>query len=111
MATGHGVPERADVPVLRARAGGPAARFASRVGSHPAAVFFAALLSAFAGLVGLSVLLGLLLTDGLLSVDGVKRADERAIDSLAGARTPFLTDVSGIASDVGGAPVLAPWPA
>jgi undecaprenyl-diphosphatase len=70
-------------------------------------VFVAALLSAFAVLLGLSVLLGLLLTDGLLSIDGVRRADERAIDSLAAARTPFLTDASGIASDVGGATVLA----
>jgi len=99
--------DRHRVPVLGARAGGPAARFASHLGWHPAAVFVAALLSAFAVLLGLSVLLGLLLTDGLLSIDGVRRADERAIDSLAAARTPFLTDASGIASDVGGATVLA----
>ena len=107
MAAGREVTGRADVPVLRARAGGPAERFASRVGWRPAAVFVAALLAAFAGLVGLSVLLGLLVTDGLLSIDEVKRADERAIDWLAAARTPLLTDVSGIASDVGGAPALA----
>ena len=50
--------ERGDrwaVPVLRARAGGPAERFAARIGvRHPAAVFFAALLAGFVVLAGVS---------------------------------------------------------
>jgi membrane-associated phospholipid phosphatase len=102
--------ERTDggaVPVLSARPGGPAERFAQAVGMrHPAAVFFVALLSAFVVLAGISLLLGLFVTDVLLHTGGVGRADESAVESIVADRTPFLTDASEVGSTVGGAPVL-----
>src|SRR4051794_36867437 len=99
--------DRWAVPVLRARAGGPAERFAGRVGRrHPAAVFVAALLAGFVVLAGLSLLLGLFVTDVLLHVGGLGRTDESTIESIVADRTPFLTDASVVGSAVGGAPVL-----
>jgi membrane-associated phospholipid phosphatase len=95
------------VPVLRARPGGPAERFARSVGlRHPAAVFFVALLSAFVVLAATSLLLALFVTDVLVHAGGVGRADESAIESIVAERTPFLTDASAVGSTVGGAPVL-----
>ena len=59
--------ESSTLPVLRARPGGPAERFAGLIGgSHPAATFFAALLLGFAVLAGLAILLGLFVTDVLV---------------------------------------------
>ena len=59
--------DRWAVPVLDARRGGPAERFASRMrGRHPAAVFFAALLAGFIVLALISIALGVLVTDVLL---------------------------------------------
>jgi len=110
MAAGRRGAEREDrwtVPMLEARAGGSAERFAGWIGTkHPVAVFFAALLSGFAVLAGLSLLLGLFVTDVLLHVGGVGHADESVITSIVADRTPFLTDVSEVGSTVGGAPVL-----
>jgi membrane-associated phospholipid phosphatase len=98
---------RAHVPVLQARAGGPAEHFADLVGSRrPAAVFTAALLTGFAVLAGLSILLGLLVTDVILRTGGVASADESVVTSIVADRTPFLTDLSSVGSAVGGAPVL-----
>jgi membrane-associated phospholipid phosphatase len=99
-------PARAVVPVLEARRGGPAERFADVVGAHPAAVFVAALLCGYLALAGLSLLLGLFVTDVLVGVGGVEEADESAITSLVAERTPFLNDASSVGSAVGGAPVL-----
>ena len=97
--------ERWALPVLRSRAGSLAERFADSIGRrHPAAVFFAALLSGFAVLAALSIGLGLLVTDVLVGALG--GTDENAIESLAADRTPFLTDVSAVGSAVGGAPLL-----
>ena len=60
------------VPVLGARRGGPAERFAGRLrGRHPAAVFFAALLAGFAALALVSIALGILVTDVLLDIGGL----------------------------------------
>jgi len=99
--------DRWAVPVLRARDGGSAERFAGWIGTtHPAAVFFAALLSGFAILAGVSLLLGLLVTDVVLQAGGVGHADESVVTSIVADRTPFLTDVSSVGSMVGGAPVL-----
>jgi membrane-associated phospholipid phosphatase len=99
-------PDRS-APVLHARVGGVAERFADMVGArHPAAVFVAALLCGFIVLAGASMLLGLFVTDVLLHVDGVQSTDESAITSLVADRTPFLTGASGVGSAVGGAPVL-----
>ena len=68
----HGV-----VPILDARPGGVAQRFAASIeGRHPAAVFFAAVLAGYVVLASLAVLLG------------------------------FLTDLSSLGSTLGGAPVL-----
>jgi undecaprenyl-diphosphatase len=93
------------VPVLRSRAGSLAERFAGTLGRrHPAAVFFAALLSGFALLAILSIGLGLLVTDVLVGALG--GTDESTIESIAADRTPFLTDVSAVGSAVGGAPLL-----
>ena len=95
------------VPVLQARPGGPAERFAGFMGGkHPAAVFFAAALAGFVVLAGLAILLGLLVTDVLVHTAGIGRADESAVVSIVHERTGFLTDLSSIGSMVGGAPVL-----
>ena len=99
--------DRWSPPVLSARAGSPAERFAGWVGKrHPVAVFFAALLTGFAVLAGLSVLLGLLVTDVLLHTGRLAETDRSTVESLVAERTPFLTDASEIGSAVGGAPVL-----
>src|SRR5690348_10299213 len=95
------------LPVFAARPGGPAQRFAERVGRHhPVAVFFAALLTGFALLAGFAVLLGLLVTDVLVPIQAVGSVDDGFVESLAADRTPFLTDVSAVATAAGGAPVL-----
>jgi membrane-associated phospholipid phosphatase len=95
------------VPLLDARAGGPADRFARRLGGHhPAGVFFAAILAGFAILALIGIALGLLLTDVLLRAGGVARADNSAVTSLVADRTPSLTDASEIGSALGGAPLL-----
>jgi membrane-associated phospholipid phosphatase len=99
--------DRWGLPVLEARRGGPAERFAGRLrGRHPAAVFFAAVVAGFVvrGLV--SIALGLLVTDVLLDIGGLRRADESFVNSLVAERTPFLTDASEVGSTVGGAPLL-----
>jgi membrane-associated phospholipid phosphatase len=102
-----GQEDRGPVSVLQARAGGPAERFIGVLGRrHPALVFVAALLSGFAVLAGLSLLLGLFVTDVLVHTGGVGRTDESAIESIVRERTPLLTDASSVGSAVGGAPVL-----
>ena len=95
------------VPVLRARDGGPAERFADLFGrAHPAAVFAAALICGYLALAAVSILLALFITDVLVNVGGIGSADESAIASIVADRTPFLTDASSVGSAVGGAPVL-----
>lgn len=90
------------LPVLTPRPGGPAERFARRLGGrHPALVFFAALLLGFALAAALSIGLGLLVTDVLVKEGGVASADESFVRSLVMERTPFLTDLSSIGSTVG----------
>ena len=98
----HGV-----VPILEARPGGAAQRFAASMeGKHPAAVFFAAVLAGYVVLALLAVLLGVLVTDVLVHTGGIGRADESAVESLVRDRTGFLTDLSSVGSTLGGAPVL-----
>ena len=90
------------VPVLEARPGGPAQRFAGAMeGRHPAVVFFAAVLAGFVVLAGLAILLGLFVTDVLVHTGGIGRADESAVESLVRDRTGVLTDVSSVGSDGG----------
>jgi undecaprenyl-diphosphatase len=94
--------------VLQARPGGPADRFAGMLGDrHPAVVFFAALLSAFAVLVAVSLAVGYVATRVLLDdVSGLRAADNGAIRQLVTERSGFLDTVSMVGSTVGGAPVL-----
>ena len=95
------------VPLLEARRGGLAERFARLLrGRHPAAVFFAALLAGFAVLGLVSIALGLLVTDVLVNTGGLGRTDQSVVESITAERTPFLTDVSAVGSTVGGAPLL-----
>lgn len=99
--------DRWAVPLLQARPGGPAERFAGRLrGWHPAAVFLAAVLAGFAVLSLISIALGLLVTDVLLQTGGLGRTDESTVKSLVAERTPLLTDASEVGSTVGGAPLL-----
>ena len=98
---------RRGLPLLEARRGGPAERFASRLrGRHAAAVFFVAVLAGFAVLALTSIALGILVTDVLLDTGGLGRTDESTVKSIVAERTPFLTDVSEVGSTVGGAPLL-----
>jgi membrane-associated phospholipid phosphatase len=99
--------DRWALPVLGARRGGPAERFAGRLrGRHPAAVFFAALLAGFTVLALISIALGVLVTDVLLDIGGLRATDNSTVKSLVGERTPFLTDMSEVGSTIGGAPLL-----
>jgi membrane-associated phospholipid phosphatase len=99
--------DRGVVPILEARPGGAAQRFAASMeGKHPAAVFFAAVLAGYVVLAGLAVLLGVLVTDVLVHTGGIGRADESAVESLVRERTGFLTSLSSVGSAIGGAPVL-----
>ncbi len=94
---------------LRARPGGPAERFADRIGlRHPAAVFFAALFSAFAVLIVVSLAVGYVLTHVLLDAGGLglSAADNGAIREIVKERSGSLDTLSAIGSTVGGAPVL-----
>jgi undecaprenyl-diphosphatase len=75
-------------------------------GRHPAAVFFAALLTGFAAMALISIALGLLVTDVFLDVGGLRSWDNSFVESLVDERTPFLTDASEVFSTVGGAPLL-----
>ncbi len=95
------------VPLLDARPGGPAARFAGRLrGRHPVAVFVAALLLGFTVLGLISIALGLVVTDVLLHSGGLGRTDNSTVRSIVAERTPFLTDASEVGSSLGGAPLL-----
>lgn len=98
---------RSTVPLLDARRGGSAERFALRWrGRHPAAVFFAAILAGLAVLVLIAIALGLLVTDVLLHDGGWARTDNSFVRSLVAERTPLLTDASAVGSALGGAPFL-----
>jgi membrane-associated phospholipid phosphatase len=103
---GSGSTEHALVPVLEARRGGPAERFADAVSARPALVFAAALICGYLALAACSLLLALLMTDVIVQAGGIGEADESVVTSLVAERTPFLTDASSVGSTVGGAPVL-----
>src|SRR3954453_19370776 len=88
---GHGV------PILEARPGGAARRFAASMeGKHPAAVFFAAVFAGYVVLASVAVLLGVFVTDVLVHTGGIGRADESAVESLVRERSGFLTGVSSV---------------
>ena len=97
--------DNAPMPVLDARAGSRAERFADLLGgAHPAAVFAAALVCGYVVLAAASILLALFVTDVLVKVGGIGSADESAITSIVADRTPFLTDASSVGSAVGRGP-------
>ena len=113
--TGNRAPRRGDghledgwaIPVLHARRGGLAERFAGSLGKlHPIAVFLAAVLAGLAIIAGLSIGIGFLVTRVLMHVWGVGAADERVSVWLAAHRTPSRTDASLIGSIVAGGVVL-----
>ena len=97
------------VPVLAARPGGPAERFAAALGDrHPALVFTLALLGGFLVLAAASILLALLVVHVLINGSGLGLAgtDESFNETLANHRNGTLTTFSEVGSQVGGAPVL-----
>jgi len=95
------------VPVLDARPGSRAERFAGVLhGRHPAVVFLAALLTGFAILALVAIGLGLLVTDVLLRTGDIAATDESTVRDIVAERTPFLTDASYVGSFIGGAPLL-----
>lgn len=98
---------RWDIPVLRARHGGPAERLA-RVfdGLHPAIIFVVAMLVGLAAVAVLSIGCGLLVTRVLEPAWGIGAADERVNVWLAAHRTSSRTDASLVGSIVAGGVVL-----
>jgi membrane-associated phospholipid phosphatase len=95
------------IPVLHAREGGFAERFASSLGRfHPVVVFLAAMLAGLAALAGLSIGLGFLVTRVMLHAWGLGASDERVEVWLATHRTPSRTHASLIGSIVAGGVVL-----
>ena len=99
--------DRWAIPVLSARPGGLAERFAGAVGrTHPIVVFLAAIVAGFAAIAGLSIAIGFLVTHVLVQAWGVGAADERVEVWLAAHRAPWRTDASLIGSIVAGGVVL-----
>jgi membrane-associated phospholipid phosphatase len=101
------VENRRSVPVLHARAGGPAEQVAVWLGGlHPAFVFVVVMLVGLAALAALSIGLGFLVTRVLEQVGGIGAADERVNVWLAAHRTSSRTDASLVGSIVAGGVVL-----
>jgi undecaprenyl-diphosphatase len=99
--------DRWAVPLLEARPGGPAERFARAVGrTHPVLVFLAAILAGFAAIACLSIATGGLVTRILVHAWGVGAADERVEVWLAAHRVAWRTDASLIGSIMAGGVAL-----
>ena len=99
--------DRWDVPVLRARPGGPAERFAGFFGRlHPAVVFVLAMFVGLAMIALLSIGLGLFVTKVLEPAWGIGSADERVNVWLAMHRTSSRTHASLLGSIIAGGVVL-----
>ena len=96
-----------DVPVLRARRGGPAEGLADRFGTlHPVLVFLVTMLAGLVIISALSIGLGALVTGVLEHSWGIGATDERFNVWLAAHRTPARTEASLIGSIVAGGVVL-----
>ncbi|MCY7301455.1 MAG: phosphatase PAP2 family protein [Thermoleophilia bacterium] len=94
-------------PLLEAREGGMADRFAGAVGPvNPIRVFLAAILGGYAILVALTIAAGFLLTEVLLSIGAVASADERISLWLERERTETLVDLSWLGSTLAGGVVI-----
>jgi undecaprenyl-diphosphatase len=103
-------PARGHVPVLAARPGGYAERFAAAIGDRrPASAFALALLSGLLALLATSILLGHLVVDVLVSGSGVglESADESVSDTFASNRTATLTTISEVGAQFGAAVLVA----
>jgi membrane-associated phospholipid phosphatase len=99
--------DRWEIPVLRARRGGFAERFAGSLGTfHPIVVFLAAMLAGLAAIAGLSIGIGFFVTRVLLHAWGLGASDERVEVWLAAHRTSSRTHASLIGSIVAGGVVL-----
>ena len=99
-----GQPARRPVPVLVARPGGYADRFAAALGDrHPVLVFVLALLSGLLLLFAASVLLGLFVVEVLVSGSGLglDGTDESVNRTLADHRSGTLTTIAEVGSHVG----------
>jgi undecaprenyl-diphosphatase len=99
--------DRWAVPVLSARPGGPAERFAGAVGrTHPIVVFLAAIVAGFAAIAAVSIAIGFLVTHLLVHAWGLGARDERVEVWLAAHRAPLRTDASLVGSILAGGVVL-----
>jgi hypothetical protein len=99
--------DRWEVPVLRARDGGPAERLARSFGAlHPALVFIVTMLACLAVIAAASIGLGLLVTHVLEHAWGIGAANERVDVWLAAHRTSSRTRASLIGSIAAGGVVL-----
>lgn len=97
-------PTRRPVPVLAARPGGYADRFAAALGDrHPVVVFVLALLAGLLVLLAASIALGHFVVDVLVSGSGLglNGADESFNETLAEHRTGTLNTVAEIGSELG----------
>jgi membrane-associated phospholipid phosphatase len=100
---------RSTAALFEAPPGSLAERFAARFdSSHPALVFFLAMLVGFLLLAVASILLALFVVHVLVSNGGLglEGADESFNDTLAQHRTGALTTVAEVGTQIGGAPVL-----
>lgn len=98
---------RSGAPLLEAKDGGPAERFADAVGAtHPIRVFLVAALGGYALLVGLTIAAGFLLTKVILRSGGIGAWDERLSRRIADTRTSTLVDLSWIGSTLAGGVVI-----
>lgn len=101
------VPLGSDVPVLDARPGGPAERYAQMLdGRRPVLVFLSALIAGYVALTAVAVGLGFLLTKLVLSVGSISRADNHVETWLVAHRSPGRTEASLIGSILAGGVVL-----
>ena len=110
MERGQGAMEArggADIPVLTARPGGPAERFAKSLGRRdPVTVFLAAVIAGYVVLTASTIGLGFLLTKVILSIGGIAHADEHVEVWLASHRSHVLTQASLVGSILAGGVVL-----
>jgi membrane-associated phospholipid phosphatase len=94
---------------IQPRAGGPAERLGTRLRRIPSVLVSWLVANAGAMLLGGAMIaLGFYVTMILLAIPGVGTTDEQLPLWLAAHRTPFWTDVSGIASAIAGASVIVP---
>jgi membrane-associated phospholipid phosphatase len=96
-----------DVPVLDARRGGSAERFANALGGlHPVVLFLVVVLGGAAAIAVLSIGLGLLITRVVEPAWGIGAAGERVDVWLAAHRTSSRTDASLLGSIAAGGVML-----